>query len=223
MANNNITIIAGVVVIIIIIAIAALALYHPAAKSSSGGSSNAGGSGKGNSGNNSTVSTTATSGGAGQYGGGPGKYYMSESEVSALVGSGGVYNASGNANASIVATYVDQYDKNNSGIFTNNVTAMWIMSYDLNQSKNNTQGILEMVFQSPVAATLYAKSVSNSTSYNVTNAAVNGLKYSYASSSAFFKASTLTGYKDNYMVDVIDIGGVMPQAQLASTVAADLP
>jgi hypothetical protein len=226
MAGMSMTLMAGVaVVVIIVIAAAALVMYHP--NGSSGNNSGANGNGANGKGSTTVASTTVALSGTG---GGPGQYYMSQSEVSALSVSGGAYNASGNVNATEMAMYLSQYSKNDSGIFANNVTAMWVMSYDVNSvanGRNMSQAVIEMVFQSPVAAQLYAKSMAKATSsYNASdsNVTVNGLKYSYlGTSSVYFSLSGLVGYKDNYFVDVFDFGGDLPQAQLAATVAGDLP
>ena len=214
-------IIGAIIVVIIVVAGAALLL-----------------SGKPSTNNTtSTLGTTSTSGtgsggnpsGSGPNsgtGGGPGQWYMSRSEISALTASGGNYStlALTSANASF-RYYMSLYSKNSS-FFYNNVTGLYWMSYDL---ASTNASIIEVIWQSPKAQFLFSKLTANQTSsYNVTNVTSGGLTYDYSelnltSSGYSAKESVLVGWKDQGFVEIIAIGAVLPQAQLASTVAGDIP
>ena len=179
----------------------------------------------------SGYTTTALSNGSssGQYGGGPGQWIMSKSEISGLTASGGAYNSSGTINSTMLAYYSDLYVSNQSGYFAHNVTGFWFMAYDLNGTKNNNASVIEWVFSSPNAKSLYTKEVRNNTSeYNVTNATVDGLTYSYEGlnesiNGYYLRETVLVGYKDQGIAYVLDAGGYIPRTQLATTVAGDIP
>ena len=214
----------GIIIALVVVVGAAVVLTsHPSTSNSTSTVSSAGGS---------TVATTSigsSSSGSGPNsgtGGGPGQWYMSRSEISALTASGGNYStlALTEANASF-RYYMDLYSKNSS-FFYNNVTGLYWMSYDL---ANVNASIIEVIWQSPKAQELFSKSTANQTSsYNVTNVTSGGLTYDYSelnltSSGYSAKESVLVGWKNQGFVEIIAIGAVLPQAQLASTVAGDIP
>lgn len=200
--KSNMMMIAGIIVVVVIIAAAVFFLYKP---------SPATGTGSGGS--------TIGSGGSGQLsGGGPGQGYMSQSEASQLLGAGGTYNA----------TYLSGYSashefSHNASIFTNNVSAAYVASYGLNTSSSH-EALLDIVFQSSKAQFLYAHAIANasrSSSFNTTNATVNGMTYSYLNAGGYLQE--LIGYKGTDLALVLVVGHPVAETQLAAIVAGDLP
>ncbi len=145
---------------------------------------------------------------------------LTQNQFSALVGSGGRYNLISYANYTSIYA---QYSKSAS-VFTNNVTAAWGVWYNITSSNATS---MEIVLQSPNAAkVLYNYWINHlsSFSYNVTNVNINGLTYSYyALQNPYYSMTYLVGYKDSYVVVFTSMKNTVPQAQLASTIAGDLP
>jgi hypothetical protein len=146
-------------------------------------------------------------------GGGPGKYYLSKSEAASLMGSGGKYDAFYQTNPGSLY-----------GNFSENVTALWIVGY----GNITTKILLETLFQSPKANSLYSTELSLALAGNETvgavNATLSGLKYSYVTFAFGNVPSTseLIGYKNGIFVSV-ESPYTLNQTKLASVVAGDIP
>lgn len=230
----------GIIIALVVVVGAVVVLTsHPSSSNNTSSVSSSNGSGAGGSpngsggyGSTSAASTTISSSGGGgvtSMSGGPGQWVMSNSEVSAMAGSGGAYNATGYSNSTYFARYWSMYYANESDVFAGNVTGFYIMSYTVNSSTYK-HAIIEFIFQSPKAQFLYHSITKNmtSTNWNVTNATTNGLTYDYVGASGsyggyYIGSTMLMGWKNQGLVEVIDLGGQLPQAQLASTVAGDIP
>ncbi len=214
----------GIIIALVVVGGAAIILTsHPSANNSTSSISS---SGTGSTTSISSGNLSNIHGSNSGTGGGPGQWYMSRSEISALTVPGGNYStlALTEANASF-AYYMGLYDKNAS-FFYNNVTGLYWMDYELSSSNAS---ILEIIWQSPKAQLLFSKETANQTSgYNVTNATSGGLTYDYSElnmtgSGYSLKESVLLGWKNQGFVEVLAIGAALPQAQLASTISGDIP
>ncbi len=217
--------------IAVVVVVAVVAGYLMLSHNGSGGIAS------GNNGNGGSTSGGTTAGGS--TGGssvpsGNGNVYLSQAQFESLLGAGGTYSETGSANATELGQYLSTLNpsgNSSSSYLTNNVTAMWAASYAINTSAKK-EAAVEMVAQSPVAQYIYAHMVANTTKssntsgFNYTvirNATVDGMTYTYTSAQAFFTISGLIGYKNEYVVIYLDLGGTTPSGPLASAIASDLP
>ena len=223
-------------VIVVVAAIAIFALMPKTAPGTVGSPSQQSGAGTTPSGGATSGSGSGAGSAAGQGSGGlpqnvnvqtptcgTGNSCLSQSEMSALIGAG-TYNAIYTNDPTTISMMYGSSGQN--GTFLNgNVTAMWLIGYNHTTSGYlGSVGILEFVFQSPIARTLYAKELAadTATSFNVTNATSNGLTYSYSGGSAFINATILVGYKNDKLVQFLALGKYVPEAQLVSAISGDL-
>lgn len=161
--------------------------------------------------------------------GGPGQSYLSQVELQTIYGPG-LYRASGNANATKFGDYIS---RNSTGttlpFLQNNVTEYWAVDYNITSAKSvNASGtivkpfVFEKIFQSPVAKFVYDKMLVNTT-FNVTNATLNGMTYSYLTVPRFNDTTVFVARKGNEAV-IITIFGVNPSiTALAAAVNGDIP
>ncbi len=149
-------------------------------------------------------------------GGGPGQYYMSETEMAGLIGS---------PNGNYISLHQPN-PTNETGVYKNNVTAYWYAGYTV-YSSSSTRLVSEFVTESPSAPYLYAAQLQAFLGVTgkvlATNATSNGFTYSAVEHQSSNSSSVLVfGYKGNYTVSVAAPQGTN-QTRIASLVASDIP
>jgi hypothetical protein len=225
-------IIGAIIVVIIVVAGGYLLLAHGSSKGTTNGSAGSGGSGNPSgtgSGSNSSSGTGSLPGGYSNATCGPGNYCLSKSEMASLLGgTGGNYSAVyGDKYSFLTQIFASQSSGNTTAIF-NNVTGAYIIGYNQSNVTSSTKtgtATIEAVLKSNNAKWVYEQMMRNSsTSWNATNATMNGLTYSYTgAASSAFAATYFVGYKDGAAVWVLSIGSQLPQQQLATDVSGDIP
>lgn len=168
---------------------------------------------------------------------GPGMSCISQSEADALLGAG-TYKAEYSDNLSAVSNELASISSSNQSVFTNNVTATYLVTYNITGSRmfatnaTNYTGpeaaLTEIVLVSPKAQVLYNAMMSEETGtglkLNATNATVGGMTYSYLSeNSILFTDTSLVGMKNNDITLVAVIGQPVNVTDLATTVSGDMP
>ncbi len=258
MKNNNstnvkgafpiIAIIGVIIALLVVVGAAVVLTSHSAPKpNTTTTTSSSSGSGTG------TSTTPPPSNGNGQPNGagmvnatcGPGYYCLSQTEMASLLGgTGGNYYAvygvrngtygsrlsyewlaAGVANANLTAVM-------------DNVTGVYLVGYNQSNKTSVSNGFggtatLEFVFQGPRASWIYSKMINGtpSTQFNVTNATINGLTYSYIgvnvstynASQGTLQETLFYGYKDKGAVFLFSLGRDINGTQLATKVAGDIP
>ncbi|MDE1851813.1 MAG: hypothetical protein KGH69_03965 [Candidatus Micrarchaeota archaeon] len=165
---------------------------------------------------------------------GSGNSCVSNSEAVSLIGSGGNYQsgylpdfASSMAKAEAVSggNYSDY-------VYTNNITSLYVVVYNFTPTNSSPQAylkaksLIETVFVSPHPKALYDYNLNQSFGYfNVTNATLNGLTYSYLGSNGQygFSSSELIGYKNGEFVSFISPNAYIDPTTLATVVSKDMP
>lgn len=175
----------------------------------------------GTQGNTTSVTTTIPGNGSVQNLCGPGKSCMSQSEMKSLLGPG-IYYLVRLMNATAINAY--PYTQNilaAQPYLKNNFTARWFESY----SVNGTSGLAdEELYQTPVPQYLYRRllGANASTFYNVINATLNGMTYSY--NSAPLLNSTVIVMQKNNLVGVWTVlGKKVSVPSVAAVLAGDMP
>ncbi|MCL5428154.1 MAG: hypothetical protein M1321_03150 [Candidatus Marsarchaeota archaeon] len=159
--------------------------------------------------------------------------YMNQSQFEQFAGPGGRYNATSNAEASTLASYImSNATSTGSGYLINNVTGAWAASYTINSTtpSSGAGGAYseEIVLNTSIAPKVYyemqlsAKSQTNAT---MVNSSADGMTYFYISSNVFGRTGTiLAGYKGSYVATYVQIGGpAVSGSDIASVVASELP
>ena len=156
---------------------------------------------------------------------GPSNSCIGMNDVISLIGGGGVYNSS----------YVHGAELKNQlngsqSIFVNNVTGAYEVSYSIigpqqNTSYNGSTYLSESLFTSPHAKSLYVAGLKNfNETYEVSNATLNGMTYSYAVAHSVTSNSTVVVFwKDNATGLVLVLGRNINPMELANTVSMDIP
>lgn len=226
----------GVIIAVVIVAVAAVAL-------SNHGTINSTTTAQTTSVTTTGSATTSTSGGGNQYSAGytnatcgPGNYCLSRSEMASTVGgTGGNYSAIYASKQTYFASIFAAAGSNaNQTAVFNNITGMYLATYNQSNTTSATGAgsvTLEFIFQGAHAQWIYRNLIRNESSgWNVTNATLNGLTYSYSGASVSgyggspgFASTYFVGYKNQGAVMLLSLGAKLDQTKLATAVAGDIP
>lgn len=150
-------------------------------------------------------------------GGGPNGIYLSEQEAKLILGINGTYCATGENNGANVIKYLKEESNYNQIYGALNLTGVWVVSYNKNQSYN----IYELIFQSSTPEISF-KNYTNSR--NFTNATSNGMTYSfynYTNTIKGIKFTAIFGLKGNYFVSA-GVMGNSSESKIAYIISNDL-
>lgn len=152
---------------------------------------------------------------------GPGNSCMSQTELASLSGAG-AYSAKYTQDPAIIADWISG-SSNTPSILTGNVTVLWNVSYEVS-GKNPNNLTREFVGKSPIAQQIYMHYLKvNTPGFNITNATLNGLTYSYTGiSNNYLNYTAFLGYKDGTFVTVVSEDHIDSNG-LASIISGDIP
>lgn len=161
--------------------------------------------------NTSTVSTSSNS------------VYLSQSQIQSLLGVEGNYSITSYVGAAFAAKLNESKANTTSTAnytYLQNGTGEWGVVYE-----NTTSHVafLEELIKSTTPKIGLKFFQSTGIKFNVTNATLNGLTYNFESTGAPFNSTGLLGYKGDYMAYVVVVGKQIPQTELTSVIASDIP